>query len=84
MSQDKTSPEKYPSLEHVEESSNSIRRFRRYIAGVHMEMKQVTWPTWKQVRSTTFVVLFFTFAMAVFVAVLDWIGAFLYQLLVTR
>ena len=76
MSQDKMSAE--------ESSSNSIERFRRYVTDVRMEMKQVTWPTWKQVRSTTFVVLFFTLAMAVFVAIVDWIGAFLYQLLVTR
>ncbi len=84
MSQDSVSAEKSPSSEHVDESANPIERFRRYSKGVRLEMRQVSWPSWKEVRSTTLVVLFFTFAMTAFVAAVNWIGAFFYRLLVER
>lgn len=74
MSQDKMSAEKSPPIQQVE-------RVRRYVEGVRLEMREVSWPTWNQVWSTTLVVLFFTFAMTVFVTVVDWIAELLYRLI---
>ena len=34
-------------------------------------MKRVTWPSWKQVRATTGVVIFAVFAFAAYFAVVD-------------
>ena len=36
-----------------------------------MEMRRVTWPSWKQVRSTTGVVIVAVFAFAAYFAVVD-------------
>jgi preprotein translocase subunit SecE len=84
MSQDKTPVEESPAKEFMEVSANPVERARRYMQDVRREIKHVVWPTWNQVRSTTFVVLFFTFAMTVFIGVIDWIALFLYRLVVKR
>jgi preprotein translocase subunit SecE len=84
MSQDDVSSEISPSTEQGENRVSSVERFRRYVDDVRLEMTRVSWPTWKQVRSTTFVVLFFTFATTVFVTVVDSICAFFYRLVVER
>lgn len=46
-------------------------RFKSYIEELQAEMKRVTWPTWKQVRATTAVVIFATFAFAAYFYVVD-------------
>jgi len=46
---------------------------RDYVRSVLLEMRQVTWPSWKEARSTTAVVIIFTFAMAFYLATVDWI-----------
>jgi preprotein translocase SecE subunit len=84
MSQDDVSSEISPSTGQGENRVSSVERFRRYLDDVRLEMERVSWPTWKHVRSTTFVVLFFTFAMTGFVAVVDSICAFFYRLVVER
>ena len=84
MSQDKASNEISAPVERDRNAVSPLGRFRRYVEDVHVEMRHVSWPSWKQVRSTTLVVLFFTFAMAAFFKVIDVIAAFLYQLVVGR
>jgi preprotein translocase subunit SecE len=42
-----------------------------YFDDLHLEMKHVTWPSWKQVRATTGVVIFAVFAFAAYFAVVD-------------
>jgi len=42
-----------------------------YFDDLHLEMKHVTWPAWKQVRATTGVVIFAVFAFAAYFAVVD-------------
>ena len=42
-----------------------------YYDELHMEMRRVTWPSWKQVRATTAVVIFSVFAFAAYFAVVD-------------
>jgi len=46
-------------------------RTKDYYEELQLEMKRVTWPTWKQVRATTAVVIFAVFAFAAYFAVVD-------------
>jgi preprotein translocase subunit SecE len=42
-----------------------------YVEELRMEMRRVTWPSWKQVRATTAVVIAATFAFAAYFFVVD-------------
>jgi preprotein translocase subunit SecE len=42
-----------------------------YVEELQTEMKRVTWPSWKQVRATTAVVIVAVFAFAAYFAVVD-------------
>jgi preprotein translocase subunit SecE len=44
---------------------------KAYIQELQMEMRRVTWPSWKQVRATTGVVIACVFAFAVYFFVVD-------------
>lgn len=44
---------------------------KSYVGELQTEMKRVTWPSWKQVRATTGVVIFAVFAFALYFAVVD-------------
>jgi len=46
-------------------------RVKNYVQELQNEMKRVTWPTRKQVESTTIVVIFTVFAFAAYFAVVD-------------
>ena len=46
-------------------------RTKDYFEELQLEMKRVTWPSWKQVRATTGVVIFAVFAFAAYFAVVD-------------
>ncbi len=45
---------------------------KNYIEEVKAEMKRVTWPSWKQVRATTGVVIAAVFLFAAYFAVVDY------------
>jgi len=49
------------------------QRVKHYFDGLRMEMRRVTWPTRKQVRATTAVVLVTVFLFAVYFGIVDWI-----------
>ena len=52
-----------------------------YFEELQLEMKRVTWPSWKQVRATTGVVIFAVFAFAAYFAVVDTlVGRFIQKL----
>jgi preprotein translocase subunit SecE len=60
------------------ESGNFIQRasawpvqVKNYFEELRLEMRRVTWPSWKQVRSTTVVVIVAVFAFAAYFAVVD-------------
>jgi len=60
------------------ESGNFIQRasawpvqLKNYVEELQTEMRRVTWPTWKQVRATTIVVIIAVFAFAAYFAVID-------------
>jgi preprotein translocase subunit SecE len=44
---------------------------KNYFGELQQEMRRVTWPTWKQVRATTGVVIATVFAFAAYFAVVD-------------
>lgn len=44
-----------------------------YFEDLQQEMKRVTWPSWKQVRATTGVVIAAVFAFAAYFAVVDYL-----------
>ena len=44
---------------------------KNYYEELQTEMKRVTWPSWKQVRATTIVVIIAVFAFAAYFAVID-------------
>ena len=46
-------------------------RVKNYFEELQMEMRRVTWPSWKQVRATTVVVIVAVFAFAAYFAVVD-------------
>ncbi len=47
------------------------QRTKSYIDEVKGEMRRVSWPTWKQVRATTGVVIAAVFLFAAYFAVVD-------------
>jgi preprotein translocase subunit SecE len=44
---------------------------KNYFEELQAEMRRVTWPSWKQVRATTLVVIIAVFAFAAYFAVID-------------
>ena len=46
-------------------------RVKDYIGDLRAEMSRVTWPTWKQVRATTGVVIIAVFAFGAYFYVID-------------
>ena len=62
------------------ESTSVVDRVRQwpsstknYFEELQAEMRRVTWPTWKQVRATTGVVIAAVFAFAAYFFVVDFI-----------
>jgi preprotein translocase subunit SecE len=45
---------------------------KSYFEELQMEMRRVTWPSWKQVRATTSVVIIAVFAFAAYFRVVDY------------
>jgi preprotein translocase subunit SecE len=46
-------------------------RLKAYVGELQLEMRRVTWPSWKQVRATTGVVIACVFAFAAYFYVVD-------------
>jgi preprotein translocase subunit SecE len=69
------------AMAQVEQGSNSFgqraaglpARIKNYVDDLRLEMHRVTWPTWKQVRATTVVVILAVFAFAAYFFVVDFI-----------
>ena len=69
------------AMAQVEQGSNSFgqraaslpARIKNYVDELRLEMHRVTWPTWKQVRATTLVVIMAVFAFAAYFFVVDFI-----------
>jgi len=55
----------------VQRASSWPVAVKDYFEELQTEMKRVTWPSWKQVRATTIVVIIAVFAFAAYFAVID-------------
>ncbi len=52
-------------------SANPFTRFATYVEDSKAELRKVTWPTWKETRGATLVVLGFVVVMAVILGLVD-------------
>lgn len=48
-----------------------MRKIQQYIKESIQELKQVTWPTWEELKGSTMVVMLFSVIMGVYIAGLD-------------
>ena len=55
----------------IQRASSWPVALKDYFEELQTEMRRVTWPSWKQVRSTTIVVIVAVFAFAAYFAVID-------------
>ena len=55
-----------------------IKKIRKFLEEVRFEMKKVSWPTWEELRGSTYVVLSLSVLIALFLFVVDLV---LYQLI---
>jgi preprotein translocase subunit SecE len=60
-----------PSGNFFQRAASWPVQVKDYFEELQMEMRRVTWPSWKQVRSTTVVVIIAVFAFAAYFAVVD-------------
>jgi len=59
-----------------------MNKLINYIKGSIEEMKKVTWPTKKETRNYTYLVIGISLAVAVFLGALDYIFTFGFEILV--
>jgi preprotein translocase subunit SecE len=55
----------------IQRASGWPMQVKNYFEELQLEMRRVTWPSWKQVRATTAVVIVAVFAFAAYFAVVD-------------
>ena len=55
----------------IQRASSWPVQVKDYFEELQTEMRRVTWPSWKQVRATTLVVIIAVFAFAAYFAVID-------------
>ncbi len=55
----------------IQRASSWPMQVKNYFEELQTEMRRVTWPSWKQVRATTVVVIIAVFAFAAYFAVID-------------
>ena len=58
-------------LSMTQKAASWPTQVKDYFDELHLEMKRVTWPPWKQVRATTIVVIVAVFAFAAYFMVVD-------------
>jgi preprotein translocase subunit SecE len=64
--------------------ANWWAKTREYFEDLRAEMRRVTWPSWKQVRATTTVVIVAVFAFAAYFGVVDFLVGRLIQTIFDR
>ena len=50
-----------------------IEKIKKFLSDVKFEMSKVSWPTWEELKSSTYVVLTLSFILIVFLFVVDFI-----------
>lgn len=52
-------------------------RVVRYLSEVRAEVRKVTWPTWEELRKSTFVIIIFVIIMGLVIGAMDLIFSFI-------
>ena len=52
-----------------------IEKIKNFLSSVKFEMSKVSWPTWEELKSSTYVVLTLSLILIVFLFVVDFILA---------
>ncbi|MFL3006520.1 MAG: preprotein translocase subunit SecE [Candidatus Neomarinimicrobiota bacterium] len=52
-----------------------VKKIQNFLSDVRLEMSKVSWPTWEELKSSTYVVLTLSFILIVFLFVIDFILA---------
>jgi preprotein translocase subunit SecE len=63
--------EKMEANNFMQRASQWPAQTKSYVEDLQGEMRRVTWPSWKQVRATTGVVIGSVFAFAAYFAIVD-------------
>ena len=50
-----------------------LRRFHQFFSDVNFEMNKVSWPSWEELKSSTYVVLVLSLLMIVFLFFIDFL-----------
>lgn len=58
-----------------------MNKIKKFFSEVNLEMKKVSWPTWVELKGSTFVVISFTTIISLFLFFIDRILATLLQVL---
>ena len=52
-----------------------VKKIQNFVSDVRFEMSKVSWPTWEELKSSTYVVLALSFILILFLFVVDFILA---------
>jgi preprotein translocase subunit SecE len=58
-----------------------MNKIQKFFSDVKFEMKKVSWPTWDELKGSTFVVISFTIIVSVFLFFIDRILSTLLQVI---
>ena len=58
-----------------------MNKIKKFFSDVKFEMKKVSWPTWTELKGSTYVVISFTILISVFLFFIDRILATLMQVI---
>ncbi len=58
-----------------------MNKIKKFFSDVKFEMKKVSWPTWTELKGSTFVVISFSIIISVFLFFIDRILATLLQVI---
>ena len=58
-----------------------MNKIKKFFSEVKFEMKKVSWPTWTELKGSTYVVISFTILISVFLFFIDRILATLMQVI---
>ncbi|MBT3299300.1 MAG: preprotein translocase subunit SecE [Candidatus Marinimicrobia bacterium] len=50
-----------------------IKKLKQFIDDVQVEMKKVSWPTWEELKGSTYVVLSLSLVLAIFLFFVDFV-----------
>jgi len=59
-----------------------IQAFRDYVRDVRVEMNKVSWPSRRELRDSTFVVIVMVFVISIFIGIVDRALSFAFEALI--